>query len=392
MILLRAYPTISDLLYDLFGVDIPLGIYSFGFFVALGFLAATYVIWLDLRRKEKMGLFEGEQVKVVIGKPATMQELIGNALFGFVFGFKLLAILFNYKSCVADPQGFIFSLEGSVWGGLAGAALAAYLRYREKEKQKLPTPKTEIVTVYPSQRLGDIVVIAAVAGFLGAKIFNFLEVPSDFEAFLRDPGRNLFSGLTIYGGLVMGAAAVIWYARRHKIKILQLADSVSPGLMLGYGIGRIGCHVSGDGDWGIVNTHPKPGWLSWLPDWLWSNQYAHNILGEGEKIAGCAGPYCSQLNPGVYPTPIYETFMALIIFSILWALRKRMPAAGMLTGLYLMLNGIERFLIELIRVNVKYELFGLHPTQAEIIAPIFFLAGAFLMWWSRKHPEKSNSL
>jgi prolipoprotein diacylglyceryltransferase len=64
----------------------------------------------------------------------------------------------------------------------------------------------------------------------------------------------------------------------------------------------------------------------------------------------------------------------------------------MLTGLYLMLNGIERFLIELIRVNVKYDLFGLHPTQAEIIAPIFFLSGVFLMWWSHKHPEKSNSL
>ena len=233
MILLRAYPTLSELLKDLFGVDIPMGIYSFGFFVALGFLAATYVTWLELRRKEKQGIFEGEKVQVTIGKPASPKELLGSAIFGFILGFKGVAMLLNYQSCASDPQGFVFSMKGSIIGGLLGAALAAWLRYREKEKERLPQPKTEVVTIYPSQRLGDIVVIAAISGFLGAKIFNFLEVPSDFQAFLEDPARNLFSGLTIYGGLIMGAAGVIWYARKHKIKIFHLANSVAPGLMLG---------------------------------------------------------------------------------------------------------------------------------------------------------------
>lgn len=391
MTLLRAYPTISDFLRDALGIDIPLGIFSFGFFVALGFLAAAWVMLLELRRKEKQGIFEGEKVTVVHGKPATTGEIAVNAIFGFIIGFKVVAVFFNYQACALDPQGFIFSLEGNFIGGILGALIGGYIRYREKEKQKLEKPKEETVTIYPSRRLGDIVVTAAIAGFLGAKIFNFFEAPGAFREFLEDPGSNLFSGLTIYGGLIMGAAGVIWYARKHKIKILPLADAVAPGLILAYGIGRLGCHVSGDGDWGIANPNPKPDWLAWLPDGLWSNNYAHNILGEGEKIANCSGPFCYELQPGVYPTPIYETIMALIIFGILWAVRKNMPAAGMLMGLYLVFNGIERFFIEKIRVNTEYDLWGMTPTQAEIISPIFVLGGIVMMWLCWKYAKRKGN-
>jgi hypothetical protein len=77
--------------------------------------------------------------------------------------------------------------------------------------------------------------------------------------------------------LIVAGIAVAIYARRKKIPFLHLADATAPGLILAYGIGRIGCHVSGDGDWGIVNTAEKPGWLSWLPDWAWSYDYPNNV-------------------------------------------------------------------------------------------------------------------
>lgn len=87
-----------------------------------------------------------------------------------------------------------------------------------------------------------------------------------------------------------------------------MLDALAPSLILGYGIGRLGCQVAGDGDWGIsANMALKPGWL---PDWFWAQTYEGNIL--GVTIA----------DPGVYPTPIYEAMTALGIFVLLWLIKK----------------------------------------------------------------------
>ena len=108
-----------------------------------------------------------------------------------------------------------------------------------------------------------------------------------------------------------------------------------------------------------------------------SYTYPQNVLNQGVPIDGCVGHYCRELAQGVYPTPVYEMVMSGIIFLILWALRKRLKVHGMLMCVYLMLNGVERYWIEKIRVNARYDnFFGFQPTQAEIIAVLFFLAGA----------------
>jgi prolipoprotein diacylglyceryltransferase len=146
--------------------------------------------------------------------------------------------------------------------------------------------------------------------------------------------------------------------------------------MIAYAVGRIGCQVAGDGDWGIVNTAPKP--FSWLPDWMWSFTYPHNVNEAGVPIEGCVGRYCNVLPQAVYPTPFYETVMGLILFALLWSLRKKLRPYGALFALYLIVNGIERFLIEQIRVNNEMELFGLNPTQAEVIAIGLVLVGIAL--------------
>jgi len=158
-------------------------------------------------------------------------------------------------------------------------------------------------------------------------------------------------------------------------------------MILGYGIGRIGCQVSGDGDWGIVNSAPKPGWLSWAPDWLWAYDYPNNVnqvTGPSADTLGmpitdptvpCFDGYCTHLVPSVFPTPVYETLMALVIFGILWSLRKRIQVPGVIFSIYLIFNGIERFFIEKIRVNNKFDFLGMKATQAEMIAVIFILIG-----------------
>jgi phosphatidylglycerol:prolipoprotein diacylglycerol transferase len=215
------------------------------------------------------------------------------------------------------------------------------------------------VEASPSVLAGTLAVIAGVMGLVGAKLFTILGSPGRF---LLDPAGMLFStgGLTFYGGLIVAGAAIVWYLRRYDLSVPAVADAAAPGLMLAYGIGRIGCHLAGDGDWGIpANLAAKPdGW----PTWLWAETYPNAIVGPPPQP--------------VYPTPIYEAVAATVLFGGLWALRRHPFRAGWLFSLYLVLNGAERILIEQIRVNPEYALFGLTPTQAEIIAVLLILAGA----------------
>ena len=152
--------------------------------------------------------------------------------------------------------------------------------------------------------------------------------------------------------------------------------------MLAYAVGRVGCQVSGDGDWGIPNTRPNP--YSWLPDWAWSYTYPHNVINAGDPIPGCEGQYCSQLPVPHYPTPLYETLVCLILFALLWYFRKRIQIPGRLFALYLVVNGIERFFIEKIRVNTRYDIFGFHPTQAELISSMMVIGGILIWVWMGK--------
>jgi prolipoprotein diacylglyceryltransferase len=367
------YPTISHLLFDLFGINIPLPIQTFGFWVAIAFLAASYVISKELKRKEKEGHLSATIVKEIIGKPLSIAEIASSLVTGFFIGFKFIEAIFHYADLVANPQDFILSTRGSFMGGILIAGISVYLKWNDNQKTKLATPKEIEKTVHPYQLVGNMTMIAAVSGIIGAKVFHNLE---NMGAFLADPIGQImaFSGLTFYGGLIAGAVSVIWYARRYKINTLHLIDAAAPGLMLAYGVGRIGCQLSGDGDWGIDNLAPKPEWMTFLPDWMWSFTFPHNVINAGIPIEGCTGSFCYELANPVWPTAFYEVIMGLVIFSFLWAIRKKIRVPGILFCIYLGLNGIERFFIEKIRVNTEYNILG-GITQAEIISSFLVLIG-----------------
>ena len=376
------YPNLYYACKDLIGIEwtwLKL-VNSFGFFVALSFIISAWILTLELKRKQQQGLFIHTEETITIGAPASLSELLLNFLLGFIFGYKIISA-FIIADALNDPQSFILSTKGNFAIGLLVGLVFGGLKWWEKNKQKLAEPETRTIRIWPQDRVGDIVIYAAAFGFLGAKIFHNLENWNDF---LKDPIGSLisFSGLTFYGGLICAGAAIIYYAKRKKIKVIHLADAMAPTMMLAYALGRIGCQVSGDGDRGIVNLHPKP--FSWLPDWLWAYQYPHNVINEGIPINGCTGPYCNQLAAPVYPTALYEIIACLVLFFVLWFVRKRIKVAGQMAGLYLVFNGMERFFIEKIRVNTKYESLPFRPTQAELISVVLVIGGILLITQSKK--------
>jgi len=156
----------------------------------------------------------------------------------------------------------------------------------------------------------------------------------------------------------------------------------------------LGCHFSGDGDWGIANLSPAP---SWIPEYFWSNKYAYNVINEGKEIAGCVeknisgcgGNYCFELENGVWPTSIYEFVMMLVIFAFAWSLRKKFTKApGFIIFVVFFLNGVERYFIEIIRVTERYKNF-FNLTQAQIISVVMIIVsiiGMIYLW--NKHKEE----
>jgi phosphatidylglycerol:prolipoprotein diacylglycerol transferase len=220
-----------------------------------------------------------------------------------------------------------------------------------------------------------ITILAVVFGIIGAKLLFLVE---NWSEFIQRPFATAFSGggLTWYGGFILANIAVYLYIRAKKAPILKVWDALGLGLMLGYGIGRVGCHLSGDGDYGFPTDLP------------WGTNYQHGLYPPSrafEAFPEIAAKYPGGVVPDntpLHPTPIYELLLALIGFAILWKLRKRNFADGTLFMIYLVLASSFRFAIEFLRLNPRVYL-GLSEAQLISIA-MFFLGVAGISFLQRK--------
>ena len=198
---------------------------------------------------------------------------------------------------------------------------------------------------YDPELASTMVFAAAIGGLAGARILFIIE---DWNNFLSAPMNYVFTGagFTWYGGFLGGALAASWVAKRNKIPWLVAADIAAPALAIAYGVGRLGCHFAGDGDWGSVTDVP------------WGVAYLNAIIGWVDPNTGIPYP------PGarVHPTPIYEFIESVIVFGILWLLKTKNYAPGTIAWLYLILSGLARFAVEFLRINPPLA-FGLSEAQ-----------------------------
>ena len=214
-----------------------------------------------------------------------------------------------------------------------------------------------------------LIAIPCMVGLAGAKLYHLLESPADFFA---HPLALLISpyGFAWFGGLLAGFAAFVWVGRRQRIPLLSLLDVGSPAAALGYGIGRIGCFLSGDGDYGIPTSLP------------WGMSFPNGLVPTTQRV---------------HPTPIYELIVACAIAWFLWrmfdrqrnALRNNPLPAGSVFAAYLVLTGLARFLVEFIRINPRSFL-GMSNAQAASLASL--IAGIILWWWLAKTFTRRGNL
>ncbi|WP_162817737.1 prolipoprotein diacylglyceryl transferase family protein [Niabella yanshanensis] len=227
--------------------------------------------------------------------------------------------------------------------------------------------------VLPSKALGMIALINTICGIIIGKIFYLLENGQDLQ-----PGLTMFSfsGINYYGALTGMLLSSAFFCYLNNIRPLAVFDAAAPGFLLSYCIGRLGCHISGDGDWGLVNNLPNP--ISWLPDWLWSYNYPHNLIRQGSIIKYCDwGNYCYVLSNPVWPTSLYEAIICFLLFLLLWRLRGKTYQPGFITGIYLIVSSLERFLIEEIRINPMIG--ELDITQAQLVSIILAITGVVII-------------
>lgn len=267
------------------------------------------------------------------------------------------------------PYLHIFGLSLPTFGLMLwlAAVAAAVLLHMNFKRHRIVTDALTIVAT------------ATVAGVLGAKLWHELEHPLELWLTLRIIAAELRhspltgiddlfdwvkTGFAWFGGLTAGIAALLVQARMAKIRPLTMLDLAAPSAAVGYGIGRIGCHLSGDGDYGIATNLP------------WGVSYQHGIV---------------PTPPGVrvHPTPIYECIFSLLLALYLWKRGGRDLPTGRVVGEYLFLAGLGRFAVEFIRINPKI---FLGMTNAQLASVGSMLAGVALALWSMQQQRRKGKV
>jgi phosphatidylglycerol:prolipoprotein diacylglycerol transferase len=199
------------------------------------------------------------------------------------------------------------------------------------------------------------VAVAALLGIVGAKLWHVIDTPIEF----REYGWKVLydsAGFAWYGGLLFGISALMFQGWWAKIGMLRTLDLAAPAAAIGYGVGRIGCFLSGDGCYGLPTTLP------------WGMSFPNGIEPTLQRV---------------HPTPLYELGAGLVIGLWLWRRGGKPHGTGAIVGQYLVLSGIARFLVEFVRRNPRI-LWGL--SNAQLASAGSVLAGVALVWWAARKP------
>jgi phosphatidylglycerol---prolipoprotein diacylglyceryl transferase len=220
-----------------------------------------------------------------------------------------------------------------------------------------------------------IIGVAGLSGLVGARLYHVLESPRELIA---DPSLLISRfGFAWFGGFLGGFVALVFLARHFRIPVLEFMDVCSPAAAVGYAIGRIGCLLSGDGDYGKPTSWP----------WPWGMAFPQGVVPTTQTCLEWGWPADCR----VYPTPIYEFLIWMGIAAILWRVGKKTlhgGAAGRVFSGYLILTGIARFLIEFIRINPR-SFFGMSNAQTASLASI--ILGIVLLLRMKAAPQVGNA-
>src|SRR5580698_7091172 len=227
----------------------------------------------------------------------------------------------------------------------------------------------------------NVVAVVVICGVICAKLWHELQDVADLRAAMHQiglPGWHhpmdvvmgflhwFQAGFAWFGGMLAGIAMLMWQGQAARFKgaaegtlgqrvgALRMLDLAAPAAAIGYGVGRIGCLTSGDGDYGIKTTLP------------WGVHMAKNALVPTSDL--------------VQPTPVYELLFSLALCWLLWRLGKRALPVGWMTGLYLVLSGVGRFLVEFVRINPRLY-WGMSNAQVAALGTV--IAGLLLVLWAR---------
>lgn len=206
---------------------------------------------------------------------------------------------------------------------------------------------------------GSLIIYTIIGSIVGAKIYFLIQNPRLVQ---EDFFGNVFSGagLIFYGGAMGAAFAVAIWARKNEIPYLLAVDLMAPMILLGHGIGRIGCFLSGDGCYGPPSDVP------------WAMTFPNGVVPTLESV---------------HPTPLYDTIILTILFFVLWSVRKKNYKQGTYFGLFAIFMGVERFLTEFWRTDPKY-IFGL-ISEAQTISILLFIVGLSLILFVNRNPKES---
>ncbi len=225
----------------------------------------------------------------------------------------------------------------------------------------------------------NITIIALIFGIAGAKLLYLIE---NWSSFVRAPIDMTFSagGLTWHGGFILGMTAVILYVRSKKISMLKVIDGLGVALLLAYGVARLGCHFSGDGDYGFPTDLP------------WGTNYEKGTYPPSRAFA-IFPEVTSKFPNGIvpdntpcHPTPVYEMLLGVAGFLLMWNyFRKKNYPDGKLFAIYLVMSSVFRFGIELLRLNPRF-MFGL--SEAQLISVVLLIVGVV---WILKLNNKTSA-